>query len=50
MKVCGVAVARLQGKSWAPTPSNGHVVNVGTISRSPPRPVSRWSAGRPVVG
>ncbi|PZS18629.1 MAG: hypothetical protein DLM54_08045 [Acidimicrobiales bacterium] len=23
VKVCGVTVARLQGKSWAPTPSNG---------------------------
>lgn len=23
VKVCGVAVARLQGKSWAPIPSNG---------------------------
>jgi hypothetical protein len=22
-KACGVTVARLQGKSWAPTPSNG---------------------------
>jgi len=22
-KVCGVAMARLQGKSWAPHPSNG---------------------------
>ena len=31
MKVCGVAVAMLQGQSWAPTPSNGSTVNVGTI-------------------
>jgi len=23
-KACGVLVARLQGKSWAPPPSNGH--------------------------
>jgi hypothetical protein len=22
-KVCGIAMARLQGKSWAPRPSNG---------------------------
>lgn len=35
VKVCGVAVARLQGKSWAPIPSNGHEVNVGTIVESP---------------
>ncbi len=31
MKVCGVAVAMLQGHSWAPTLSNGWEVNVGTI-------------------
>ncbi len=31
MKACGVAVARLQGHSWAPTPSKGSRVNVGTI-------------------
>ena len=31
MKVCGVAVAMLQGHSWAPTLSNGWKVNVGTI-------------------
>src|SRR5690349_15159683 len=35
VKVCGVVVARLQGKSWAPIPSSGHVVNVGTTPRSP---------------
>lgn len=31
-KFCGVVVAMLQGYSWAPTPSKGSSVNVGTIS------------------
>lgn len=35
MKVCGVVVARLQGHSWAPIPSNGSGVNVGTILAVP---------------
>ncbi len=35
MKACGVVVAMLQGHSWAPTPSNGSTVNVGTISAVP---------------
>ena len=35
MKACGVAVARLQGHSWAPTPSKGSRVNVGTIPAVP---------------
>ena len=35
VKDCGVVVARLQGHSWAPTPSNGHGVNVGTIPAVP---------------
>ena len=30
MKVCGVIAAMLQGHSWAPIPSNGSRVNVGT--------------------
>jgi hypothetical protein len=34
-KACGVGVARLQGHSWAPTPSKGSRVNVGTISSVP---------------
>jgi hypothetical protein len=38
MKVCGVVVARLQGHSWAPTPSSGSVVNVGTIPVVPSPP------------
>ena len=35
MKNCGVAVARLQGHSWAPTPLKGLRVNVGTTSLVP---------------
>lgn len=35
MKDCGVAVARLQGHSWAPPPSKGSGVNVGTTSTVP---------------
>ena len=35
VKSCGVAVAMLQGHSWAPTPSNGPRVNVGTILAVP---------------
>ena len=35
MKACGVIVAMLQGHSWAPTPSKGSGVNVGTISVAP---------------
>ena len=31
MKVHGVAVAMPQGQSWAPTPSSGRAVNVGTV-------------------
>ena len=44
VKVCGVAVAMLQGHSWAPTPSNGSTVNVGTIA-AVPSPVSILLAG-----
>jgi hypothetical protein len=35
VKVCGVAAAMLQGHSWAPIPSNGLGVNVGTIPAVP---------------
>ena len=35
VKVCGVTVARLQGHSWAPTPSKGSGVNVGTTPAVP---------------
>ena len=45
MKVCGVAVAMLQGHSWAPTLSNGWEVNVGTILPVPHWPASSWSEG-----
>ena len=34
-KACGVGVAMLQGHSWAPTPSKGSRVNVGTIPVAP---------------
>ena len=61
---CGVAVAMLQGHSWAPIPSNGLRVNVGTIPTVPPcRPVraaggkvrrrlmlSGWGGGPVAVG
>ena len=46
MKVCGVTVARLQGKSWAPIPSNGQVVNVGTIVESPYLPACQVGSGK----
>ena len=35
LKACGVGVARLQGHSWASTPSKGSRVNVGTIPAVP---------------
>jgi hypothetical protein len=35
VNVCGVAVAMLQGHSWAPIPSNGPRVNVGTTPTVP---------------
>ena len=35
MKACGVAVAKSQEHSWAPTSSNGPTVNVGTIPAVP---------------
>ena len=46
VKVCGVVVARLQGKSWAPIPSNDYVVNVGTIPRSPSPSASGAGGGQ----
>lgn len=46
MKVCGVVVARLQGHSWAPTPSSGSVVNVGTIPAVPSPPSSVLGGGK----
>jgi len=44
VKACGVTVAMLQGQSWAPTPSNGLRVNVGTIPTAP-SPTSSLLAG-----
>ena len=35
MNACGVVVAKSQGHSWTPTPSNGLRVNVGTIPGVP---------------
>ena len=35
MNACGVITAMLQGHSWAPTPSKGSKVNVGTIPLVP---------------
>jgi hypothetical protein len=46
VNACGVAVARLQGHSWAPTPSNGSRVNVGTILMVPPRQSARLVVGK----
>ncbi len=44
VNACGVAVAMLQGHSWAPTPSRGSRVNVGTIP-AVPSPASSPLAG-----
>jgi hypothetical protein len=46
VKACGVAVARLQGKSSAPIPSNEHMVNVGTIPGSPSPPAAQAGDGQ----
>jgi hypothetical protein len=46
VKACGVAVAKLPGHSWAPTPSNGSRMNVRTIPSVPPRQPSRLAAGK----
>jgi hypothetical protein len=43
-KACGVLVAKPQGQSWAPNPSNGSRVNVGTIP-AVPSPASEMLAG-----
>ena len=37
VNACGVTTAMLQGHSWAPTPSKGSKVNVGTILLVPVR-------------
>lgn len=46
VKVCGVAVAMLQGHSWAPTPSNGSTVNVGTTLVAPDPGRGQRSGGK----
>jgi hypothetical protein len=46
MKACGVVVAKQQGHSWAPTPSSGSRVNVGTISVAPSATSSQLVAGK----
>ena len=46
MKACGVVVAMLQGHSWAPTPSNGSRVNVGTIPAAPSPASSQLVGGK----
>ena len=46
MKACGVVVARQQGHSWAPTPSSGSRVNVGTIPKAPDPANSQWAGGK----
>jgi len=46
VKACGVAVAMLQGHSWAPTPSSGSTVNVGTIPAVPSPAISLMVGGK----
>ena len=46
MKACGVVVAKLQGHSWAPTPSSGSRVNVGTTSVAPSPTSSQLAGGK----
>jgi hypothetical protein len=43
---CGVVVAMPQGHSWAPTPSIGSRVNVGTIPAVPPFCPARAAGGK----
>jgi hypothetical protein len=46
VNACGVAVAMLQGHSWAPTPSKGSRVNVGTIPVAPSPASSQLVGGK----
>jgi len=46
VNACGVAVAMLQGHSWAPTPSNALRVNVGTIPTVPSCRPARAAGGK----
>lgn len=45
VKNCGVAMAKLQGHSWAPTPPKGSRVNVGTTPTVP-----LWISGELIDG
>ncbi len=45
-KACGVPEAKLLGHSWAPNPSNGRVVNMGTNPSLPPPVGYSLPAGR----
>jgi hypothetical protein len=45
-KDCGVVVAMLQGHSWAPTPSKGWRVNVGTLLVAPSPTSSQLAGGK----
>jgi hypothetical protein len=46
VNVCGVVAAMLQGHSWAPIPSNGSRVNVGTILVVPGLGCSQQPGGK----
>lgn len=46
VNACGVAVAMLQGHSWAPTPLKGSGVNVGTIPAVPSPASSQLVGGK----
>ena len=46
VNACGVTVAMPQGHSWAPTPSIGSRVNVGTIPVVPPCGPARVVGGK----
>ena len=48
-KVCGVLVAKPQGHSWAPHPSIGSGVNVGTTTVAPRWSATCWSVGKSVA-
>jgi hypothetical protein len=50
VNACGVTVAMPQGHSWAPAPSNGWIVNMGTPRWPQPSVRPGRQAGRLVVG
>ena len=45
-KACGVLMAMLPGKSWAPHPPIGQAVNVGTVLGLPSPPASQAGNGQ----